>query len=171
MALRKFPYGYVMERGEVIVNDSEAEIIHWIFENRATGRSILEMARELHNGTDPYFRDTVKKAACKISSILYDARYIGEEGYPVILDKELFKSVQERKGKPWMGNTTPRMVAGRKADDRPSEPSKTTTYIPSRAVFEKEKALKAMLRSEDADAEHIRTAILDLASEKYDCIT
>ena len=65
MALRKFPYGYVMERGEVIVNDSEAEIIRWIFENRARGRSIWEMARELHNGTDPYFRDTVKKGPAR----------------------------------------------------------------------------------------------------------
>lgn len=101
--------------------------------------------------------------------ILYDERYIGADGYPQIVDTELFETVAGKKGKQWIGKQTPRMVAGRTADDHAVRTSKSTTYIPSRAVFEKEKALKAMFR-ESADAEHIRTVILDLASEKYDCI-
>ena len=169
MAMRKFPYGYVMERGVIMVKDSEAETIRWIFENRAAGHSNWEMARKLYEGTDPYFKDDVKKTACKISMILYDERYIGADGYEPIVDTELFETVAGKKGKRWTEKQTPRMVAGRAADDHPAKLLKSTTYIPGRTVFEKEKALKAMFR-ENADAEHIRTAILDLASEKYDCI-
>lgn len=166
---RNFPYGYVMERGVIIVNESEAETVRWIFEKRAAGRSNWEMARELYSGDDQYFKDDMKKAACKVSMILYNERYIGADGYPPIVDTELFHAVQEKKGKPWMDNKRQYLVGGRTEFIRTEKP-KTTAYIPSRAVFEKEKALKAMFRSEDADAEHIRTAILDLASEKYDCI-
>jgi hypothetical protein len=168
MAMRKFPYGYVMERGVITVKDSEAENVRWIFENRAAGRSNWEMARKLYEGTDPYFKDDVKKTACKISMILYDERYIGADGYEPIVDTELFETVAGKRGKQWTDNRRQFTVGGRTEFIRIEKP-KATTYIPSRAVFEKEKALKAMFR-ENTDAEHIRTAILDLASEKYDCI-
>ena len=46
----------------------------------------------------------------------------------------------------------------------------STTYIPDKAVFEREKALKALLNEENADAGSIKTAIMDLASAKYDSI-
>lgn len=65
MAMRKFPYGYVMERGVIMVKDSEAENVRWIFENRAAGHSNWEMARKLYSEDDPYFKDDVKKAPAR----------------------------------------------------------------------------------------------------------
>ena len=38
-------------------------------------------------------------------------------------------------------------------------------------ISEKEKALKTTLKSENADANQIKTAIFDLAFEKYNCIS
>lgn len=170
MAMRKFPYGYVMQRGIITVSDPEAETIRWIFQNRAAGKSNWEMARELYAGDDAYFKDSIRKSSCKISSILYDARYIGADGFPVILDKDLFDAVQALKGKPWMEKQTPRTVEGRTADEKPVQTLKSTTYIPTKGVFEREKAMKAMFRADTMDADEIRASILELASEKYNCI-
>ena len=120
-----------------------------------------------------YFSDDVKKASCKISSILYDERYIGADGYEAIVDMELFTAVQKLRGKSWTGNQTAHCVAGRKKGD--AVPKKVQTFstvcIPNKEVFDKKKALKMELRSENADIEKIRNMILDLASAKYDCIS
>jgi len=173
MAKRKFPYGYRMEKGKIIICEPEAEIIRAIFRSRAEGHSNWEMARELYENQTDYFSDDVKKASCKISSILYDERYIGADGYEAIVDMELFTAVQKLRGKSWTEKQSPRLVAGRTAED--SAPKKVQTFstvcIPNKEVFDKEKALKTELRSENADIEKIRNMILDLASAKYDCIS
>ena len=162
-----------MEKGKIIICEPEAEIIRAIFRGRAEGHSNWEMARELYENQTDYFSDDVKKASCKISSILYDERYIGADGYEAIVDMELFTAVQKLRGKSWTGNQTIRSVAGRKKED--AVPKKVQTFstvcIPNKEVLDREKALKAELRSEDADMEKIKNMILDLASAKYDCIS
>ena len=173
MAKKKFPYGYRMEKGKIVIFESEAEIIRAIFRGRAEGRSNWEMARELFENHADYFSDDVKKASCKISDILYDERYAGADGYEAVVSMELFTAVQKLRGKAWTGNQTIRSVAGRKKED--AVPKKvqifSTVCIPNKEVFDREKALKAELRSEDADMEKIKNMILDLASAKYDCIS
>ncbi len=173
MAKRKFPYGYRMEKGKITVCEPEAEIIRSIFRGRTEGHSNWEMARELYENQTDYFSDDVKKASFKISSILYDERYTGADGYEAIVDMEVFTAVQKLRGKPWMEKQSPRPVAERTAED--AVPKKVQTFstvcIPNKEVFDKEKALKTELRSENADIEKIRNMILDLASTKYDCIS
>lgn len=173
MAKRKFPYGYRMEKGKITVCEPEAEIIRSIFRGRAEGRSNWEMAKELYENQTDYFSDDVKKASCKISDILYNERYAGADGYDAIVNTELFTAVQKLRGKSWTGNQTVRSVAGRKKED--AVPKKvqsfSTVCIPDKEVFDKEKALKTELRSENADIEKIRNMILDLASAKYNCIS
>lgn len=173
MSSRKFPYGYRMEKEKIVIFESEAEIIRAIFRGRAEGRSNWEMARELFENHADYFSDDVKKASCKISDILYDERYAGADGYEAVVSMELFTAVQKLRGKAWTGNQTIRSVAGRKKED--AVPKKVQTFstvcIPNKEVFDREKALKTELRSEDADIEKIKNMILDLASAKYDCIS
>ena len=173
MAKKKFPYGYQMEKGKIVICEPEAEVIRTIFMGRVEGHSNWEMARELYEKQTDYFSDNVKKASCKISDILYDERYAGADGYEAIVDMELFTAVQKLRGKAWTGNQTIRSVAGRKKED--AVPKKVQTFstvcIPNKEVFDKEKALKMELRSENADIEKIRNMILDLASAKYDCIS
>ena len=172
MATHKTPYGYEMVRGRIVVNVPEAETIRWIFQKRAEGRSVWSIARELYDANDPYFNDSKRKAACKISSILYDKRYDGANGFEPIVEPELFTAVQNLKGKPWMESQNQRCIAGRTAgESMERKPLPTsTTYIPDKAVFEREKALKELLNEENADAGAIKTAIMDLASAKYDSI-
>ena len=81
MAMRKFPYGYIMKSGVINIYEAEAENVRWIFEKRAAGCSNWSIAKELFEKDDVYFKDSVKKNACKISSILYDKRYIGVNAF------------------------------------------------------------------------------------------
>ena len=89
MATHKTPYGYEMVRGRIVVNVPEAETIRWIFQKRAEGRSVWSIARELYDANDPYFNDSKRKAACKISSILYDERYVGANGFEPIVSRKI----------------------------------------------------------------------------------
>ena len=168
MSFRKFPYGYQLEHGKLAVNESEAEWIRWIFQNRADGKSTWQIAKELQKQNIPYFSD-VRKASCKVSTILYDARYIGVEGYPPILRKDVFDRVQMLRGKAFSEKPTIRLAGGRKPAENAPLPA-STIYIPNKAVFDAEKELKAEMRREDADAEMVRSMIINLASLKYDCI-
>ncbi|MBP0974073.1 MAG: recombinase family protein [Oscillospiraceae bacterium] len=172
MATHKTPYGYEMVRGRIVVNVPEAETIRWIFQKRAEGRSVWSIARELYDGDDPYFKDSKRKTACKISTILYDERYAGADDFEPIVEPELFSAVQSLKGKPWMESQNQRCIVGRVAGESAERKPlpKSTTYIPDKAVFERERDLKALLNEENADAGAIKTAIMGLASAKYDSI-
>ena len=164
MALRKFPYGYKMESGTLEISNQEAEIIRNIFQKRADGKSIYAIAKELYEAQTDYFSENVKKASCKVNSVLYDERYIGAENYPVIVDEDLFRKVQKMKGQQFC---SPKIKTVPKEKEYIPE---MTVYVPNTAVFEKEAALKKMLKENIEDAENIRQAIFELASEKYNCI-
>ena len=165
MALRKYPYGYEMNGGTVRVNESEAELVRLIFAHRASGKSNWETAKELFDGGSEYFSDSVKKNSCKISAIIYDARYTGTDGYPQIIDEALFDKVQQLKGKAYCSKG--RTEVKEKPVNAPPSPG---MLIPSKAVFEKERQLKTMLQSNNADMDTIKQMILDIAEEKYNCI-
>ena len=168
MSLKKFPYGYAMERGKIIICEPEAEIIRNIFQNRDNGKSNYMMAKELFEAQTDGFSENIKKASSKISSILYDNRYAGAEDYPAIVDPEIFDKVQGMKGKQYAESShTAKKSPEYSLKMRILQP---TAYIPSKAVYEKEKELKLALRAENADADAIRQLILDIAAEKYNCI-
>jgi hypothetical protein len=46
MAMRKFPYGYIMKSGVINIYEAEAENVRWIFEKRAAGCSNWSIAKE-----------------------------------------------------------------------------------------------------------------------------
>jgi hypothetical protein len=129
------------------------------------------MACELSNGSDPYFKDSKKQSSCKISKILYDARYIGADGYEPIVEESVFDTVQKLKGEQYCKTDKQRAIGGRKENVPHSNPlPQSTTYIPDDTVWKHEKELKAALRSSAPDADAIKALILNLASAKYDCI-
>ena len=168
MSFRKLPYGYRLERGTIAVVEEEATIIRAIFKGRSDGKSTRKMAKELHD--IPYFSDITQNASCKISKILYNARYIGAEGYPPIVEMNVFEQVQALRGKSFNPKHSVRRAGGRAPSEMQPLPD-STLYFPSKDVFDAEKVLKTEMRSENADADTIRTMIMNLASLKYDCIS
>lgn len=164
MALRKFPYGYSMSGGELVICEDEAETIRRAFAEFLDGRSMYSIALALFSENYPYFNDTKKKAACKVSAILRDRRYSGADGYPAIIPPEVFERAEQKAGKAYAVSKRECKTASVRA-----EVKQVTTYKPNDKVKELESRLGAMLIG-NCDSEEIRDMILRLAAEKYSCI-
>ena len=156
MTSRRFPYGYTMINGKIEVCNDEAKVIRWIFQMRMDGDSCYAIAKMLYDLEIVYFSDSVKKAACKVSKILYDVRYIGDTQYPSIVDRNIFHRIQGMKGKAYCKKTA-------SFSNEKSSHTAVFDYIPSDEIIKREQVLMH-------DNEVNKAAIFALAAEKYNCI-
>ena len=142
--------------GKIVTCEDEASVIRRIFQMRLDGRSGYAIAKALHDSGIHYFSDSIRKAACKVIKILYDARYIGEIDYPAIVDKDTFLAVQEMKGEPYC----------KKSPAFSKEKEYHTAdfdYLLSDEINRQEQVL---MNDNDVD----KAAIFALAAAKYNCI-
>lgn len=89
MTNRRQPFGYQIYGGRITVNDSEADIVKYIFRSYIGGASFNDIKLSLLNQSVSYDGD---KAWNKnmIARILGDRRYVGTDVYPqILLCKEL----------------------------------------------------------------------------------
>ena len=156
MTPRRFPYGYTMTDGRIEICEDEAEVIRWIFQKRIELTSGYAIAKTLHNACIAYFSGSIRKAACKVSKILYDARYIGEMDYPAIVDKGTFLAVQEMKGEPYC-KKSPAFSKEREYH------TANFDYLPSDEINRQEQVL---MNNQNTD----KAAIFAVAAAKYNCI-
>lgn len=113
---RRKCYGYDKdENGDLVINETEAEIVKLIFDLYLSGKSILGIVKELQNRNikSPTGKDNWPKRS--VEEILNNEKYIGvavvnvggEEGQiyklnnsrPAIISKETFDAVQEEKSR------------------------------------------------------------------------
>lgn len=73
-------YGYKVENGKIVIAEDEAVIVRCIFQNYLSGMSMRKSA--LSAGAD-FTHSSVKK-------IIQQKRYIGNDFYPAIIDKDIF---------------------------------------------------------------------------------
>ena len=94
---RHLPYGYRIENRVCVIYNKESEILKKLF------LSYLEVGTLLGASDKSGFN--TKSHAC-VKRILINKRYLGDDYYPKIIEKELFEKVNEklkekhRKGKP-----------------------------------------------------------------------
>lgn len=94
---RNLPYGYRIENGVCVIDNKEGDILKKLF------LSYLEVGTLLGASDKSGFN--TKSHAC-VKRILINKRYLGDDYYPKIIEKELFEKVNEklkekpRKGKP-----------------------------------------------------------------------
>lgn len=83
MSIRRQPFGYQIYSGRITVNDSEADIVKYIFRAYIGGASFNHIKLSLLNQPVSYDGD---KAWNKnmIARILGDRRYVGTDVYPPI---------------------------------------------------------------------------------------
>ena len=89
MTNRRQPFGYQIYSGRITVNDSESDIVKYIFRSYIGGASFNDIKLSLLNQSVSYDGD---KAWNKnmIARILGDRRYVGTDVYPqILLCKEL----------------------------------------------------------------------------------
>lgn len=90
MSIRRQPFGYQIYSGRITVNDSEADIVKYIFRAYIGGASFNDIKSNLLNRPVAY---DVDKAWNKnmIARILGDRRYVGTNVYPPILPRKEFE--------------------------------------------------------------------------------
>lgn len=91
------PIGYRLVDGKIQLDESKAAAVRRIFQDYASGASLLDIAKELTaagflnaNNQPHWYNGTVSK-------ILDNVKYQGDEFYPQLIDTELFKKVQKRR--------------------------------------------------------------------------
>ena len=114
MGKRKLPFGYQLKQGEVTIHEAEAGLVHEIFGQYVSGSSYLEITRMLKNQPVAYQPDKLWNKNM-VARILENVYYIGENGFPPIIEKAVFQSAaKKRSGK----QGSPRKTAAQKTLSR-----------------------------------------------------
>jgi len=96
---RHTPIGYKIEDGKVIIDDEKREVVKQIFNDYQNGTSMIVIAKEL---TNTGFLNANNKPSwnhTSIGRILQNTKYLGDDFYPQIIDKETFEYVQQKRKK------------------------------------------------------------------------
>lgn len=98
MMQRHLPMGYKMVNGQIVINEENVGIIIRIFEDYVSGNSLKVIAAEM---TASGVLTPNKKAIWNhgtVGKILNNVKYQGDGLYPKIINSEVFKIAQERRG-------------------------------------------------------------------------
>lgn len=161
MNVRMIPYGYKMEKGIILVNETEAEQIRRIFEMRLNATGVYAIGKMLYEEQIPFFTDTRDKAIKKASAILYKPIYTGTKGYPAIIDKETFDKVQKMKTQAF------RKLKNKEKADMTKEEYE---FIVSEETEKMKTELEQMIENRTIDGTAVREMIFTLAAKEYSCI-
>ena len=97
MANRMISYGYGIENGAITVIPSEAEIVKEIFNAYLSGKILKEIAIDLSERGIVFFEGRSNWNKNTVVRIIKNKKYIGENDYPVIIDRELFEKKKRKK--------------------------------------------------------------------------
>ena len=90
MKKRRFPYGYEMKNGVVVICPSEADILRQIFADYIGGAFLKVIADRLTAEKVEYLPGEYDWNKNRIKRIIEDERYMGTDSYETIIDKETF---------------------------------------------------------------------------------
>ena len=88
---RFIPYGYTIRNGRTVIEHTEAEIIRYIFEEYIKGSSLKELAEELTARRITYTEKSDVWDKARISRIISNSRYLGDDEYDPIIDEVTFE--------------------------------------------------------------------------------
>ena len=94
MGIRKYAFGYEMREGKIQPAVAEAEVVRIVHERYAKGSSYRQLTDLLNAGTVPYNEPDKLWNKNMVARILGNEIYIGQKGYPPILNEELLRKVQ-----------------------------------------------------------------------------
>lgn len=94
---RIIPFGYRMSQGEIVIEPQEAEAIRDIFRQYLNGASLNRIAEEMTRRGVRYHERAGSWNKNMVHRILENERYLGDGGYPCIIDSETYVAVQLRK--------------------------------------------------------------------------
>lgn len=91
---RKIPYGYQIRDGELTIDPQESKGVKQIFSLYLAGMTQHQIADALN--ADRFFYSVENPTWCRprIAQALQNPRYMGEKGYPALIDRETFHMAQ-----------------------------------------------------------------------------
>ena len=99
MKKRMIPFGYEVKAGNIIIKKSEGEFVKTIFDSYISGQSLRAIAIEMTNNHLEFCEGKTVWNKNMIKRIIEDPRYIGEGGYPQLVDKGVLDKACEIKNK------------------------------------------------------------------------
>lgn len=87
---RQIPYGYTVQNGITVIDEHEANIVRAIFNDYITGMSLLCVAENLSLKNIKYTENICEWDKAKVSRILNNKKYIGDDNYPAIIEIDIF---------------------------------------------------------------------------------
>ena len=94
MTYRKILYGYQIQRGEIVVQEQEADIVKRIATLYIGGLSYQKIADTLNGDSIPFCTEVPLWNKHKVKRLLENSRYTGTDGYPAILENDVFQMIQ-----------------------------------------------------------------------------
>ena len=94
---RNIPFGYTMKKGEIIAEPTESQAVKDIFKLYLDGKSMSEIARQMSISQVSYNGITFDWNKNMVKRILENEKYLGKDGYPVLIDNETFNRANARK--------------------------------------------------------------------------
>lgn len=99
MALRTILYGYEVVKGKTVVKREESDIVKKVFSLYVEGQTLKSIATYLTDQKIVYFQGEVKWNKNTINRMLENEKYMGNEIYPQIISKKIFREVRAIKDK------------------------------------------------------------------------
>lgn len=78
-------YGYIIRDGKLEIEEKEAENIRKIFKNYLDGNALIKSAELIG----------LKKNSSSVKRILTNKKYLGNDIYPKLIDKESFEKARQ----------------------------------------------------------------------------
>ena len=97
MKNRRFPYGYEMHNGQIVICRAEAETVKHIFSQYLAGSNLKEIAEELTGRRVEYLPGEYGWNKSRIKRMIEDSRYVGDDTYPPIIDEVTFRKANSEK--------------------------------------------------------------------------
>ena len=97
MKNRRFPYGYEMKNGVIVVCPSEADILRQIFADYIGGAFLKTIADRLTAEKVQYLPGEYSWNKNRIKRIIEDKRYMGTDTYAAIIDEDTFLKANSAK--------------------------------------------------------------------------
>lgn len=89
--IRYLPFGYTIRNGHTVIEQQEADIVRNIFRSYIQGASLKEIAEDLTAKQIPYTERTCVWDKARISRILENAKYTGDEEFEMIIDEDIYE--------------------------------------------------------------------------------
>ena len=160
---RSIPFGYCVINGKYALNTTESEAVQTIFSDYIGGKSLKTISAEM---TIPYITGKNTWNKNMVCRVLENSKYIGENGYPQIIEKSDYEQAARIKAE----RTTYRKPV-QEINPQQTYTMMITEYEPTNEIQRMTNEINRLIDSETSDKENIETLIIKCAQLKYTAIS